>query len=124
MSEPLLLRFGPTTVEVWPDHTRIVFDDGSTVPGAPEDTDAYRDTAARYGYGNDTLQLCKDHEVMHIALCHWLGIDSPTMEIMRTGGAASRLNGLEETAVLAVQHFARAAGVDLVARMRALIDYF
>ena len=123
MSE-LLLHFGQTTVEVWPDSTRIVFADGSTVPGAPEDTDAYRATAARYGYGDDTLQLCKDHEVMHVALCHWLGIDSPTMEIVRTGGDASLLNGLEEAAVLAVQHFARAAGIDLLARMRLLTERF
>jgi hypothetical protein len=46
------------------------------------------------------------------------------MEIVRSGGAASLLNGLEETAVLAVQHFARAAGVDLLARMKALSTQF
>jgi hypothetical protein len=104
-------------VEVYADHTRIWFADGGTVDGAPEDTDDYRATAQRHGYGDDTLRLCKEHEVTHIALCHWLGVASPTMQLVRHGTGQPHLNHLEETAVLAVQHFARAAGIDLVARM-------
>jgi hypothetical protein len=110
------LHFGDATVHVLADSTVITFDDGSIIPGAPEDTDAYRATALRYGYGADTLQMCKDHELMHIALCHWLGIESPTMRLLRSDGddRSKSLNRLEEAAVLAVQQFARAAGVDLV----------
>lgn len=104
-------------VEVYTDSTCITFGDGGVVYGAPEDTDDYRATAQRYGYGDDTLRLCKEHEVTHIALCHWLGVPSPTMELVRHGTGKVHLNHLEEAAVLAVQHFARAAGIDLVARM-------
>jgi hypothetical protein len=118
------LAFGDTIVQVYPDSTCITFDDGSSVPGAPENTDSYRTTALNHGYGHDTLRLCQEHEVMHIALCHWLGIDSPTMTLLRHGDDANLhlLNGLEEAAVLAVQHFARVAGVDLVARMKEWLD--
>lgn len=118
------LRFGETVVDVYPDRTLITFSDGSTVPGAPEDTDSYRETARRYGYEQDTLKLCQEHEVMHIALCHWLGVKSPTM-ILLTEGDDDRLhylNRLEECAVLSIQHLARAAGVDLVARMKEWSD--
>jgi len=113
-----LIQFDSTLIEVHADSTRITFADGTVVTGAPEDTDSYRATAERHGYGADTLQLCKEHEVLHIALCHWLGIDSPTMRLVRHGDDARlhRLNRLEEDAVLAVQKFAKAAGIDLVVR--------
>lgn len=116
------MRFGTTTVDVLPHSTLITFSDGSTISGAPEDTDEYRDTALAYGYDEDTLQMCKDHEVMHIALCHWLGIDSPTMSLLRNGDddGLRALNALEEAAVLAVQEFSRAAGINLIARMEEL----
>lgn len=86
----------------------------------PEDTDSYRATAVRYGYEEDTLRLCQEHEVTHIALCHWLGIESPTMVLLRHGDddRLHYVNKLEECAVLAIQHLARATGVDLIARMK------
>lgn len=111
------LRFHDTTIEVHDDHTMIYLPSGATVPGAPEDTDGYRATAHRYGYGEDTLQLCKDHEVMHVALSDWLGLPiSPTMHFVSTGDDSEvALRGLEEAAVLAIQRYARAAGIDLIA---------
>ena len=116
------LQFGTTTVEVFSDHTMISFADGFTVPGAPEDTDDYRATAAKFGYGTDTLKLCQEHEVMHIALCHWLGIDSPTMRRLRTNDESlAKLNRLEEAAVLAIQRLARECNLDLVQRMQEVL---
>jgi hypothetical protein len=116
------ISFGPITVEVRADGTLIAFPDGSSVPGAPHDTKAYRATAEAHGYGADTLRLCQEHELLHIALCHWLGIDSPTMALLRgaDGAGLQDLNPIEEAAVLAVQRLARAAGVDLVERMADL----
>ena len=106
------IRFGDTLVTVHDFGTVITFADGLQVDGNPEDTDPYRATAARYGYGSDTLALCKDHEIMHIALAHWLRIESPTMRQRDD----MDLRELEEAAVLAVQQYARAAGVDLIQR--------
>jgi hypothetical protein len=121
MTDPVsTLNFWDTMIDIYPDSTLITFVDGSTVPGAPQDTDSYRDTAERYGYEADTLRLCQEHEVTHIALCHWLGIDSPTMTLLREGDddRLHYFNRLEECAVLSIQHLARAAGVDLLARMK------
>lgn len=116
------LQFGTTTVEIWPNSTRIVYPDEIAIPGSPEDTDSYRACAARLGYGADTLKMCKDHETMHIALSHWLGIESPTMKLLRLGDddTLHSINRLEEDAILALQRFACAAGVDLLARMAEL----
>jgi hypothetical protein len=103
------MQFGDTTIDVYGDSTCITYTDGSTV------------TTPEYGsYDADNLRLCKEHDVMHLALCHWLGIESPTMLLLREGDddRLYHLNKLEEVAVLSIQHLARAAGVDLVARMK------
>jgi hypothetical protein len=118
-SDMVTLTFGGTTVQVLADGTQIEFADGTTVVGQPEDTDAYRHTAQTHGYGADTLSLCIEHEVMHVALADWLGVsDSPTMKAVRTNRLTDDLpfRTLEEAAVLAVQRYARAAGIDLVKR--------
>jgi hypothetical protein len=121
-SEATTLQFGTTKVEVFPDQTLITFEDGFAVPGAPEDTDEYRATAEKFGYGSDTLKLCQEHEVMHIALCHWLGVKSPTMRRLQTNDdSLAKLNRLEEAAILALQRFARECNIDLVERMQEVL---
>ena len=114
---PTVLRFGYTIVEIYPDSTRITLPDGAQILGAPQDTVAYRRTAKQHGYGGDTLLLCKEHEVMHIAVTHWLGIESATMRVLRGDSSMKALSDMEEAAVLAVQRLARAHGVDLLERM-------
>jgi hypothetical protein len=114
------ITIADATVEVLPTGTLIKYADGTLVPGEPEDTDTYRQTAQRYGYGSDTLGLCIDHEIVHVALGAWLGVDSPTMRAVRQGHLDDdvALRRLEEAAVLAVQQYARAAGVNLIERWR------
>jgi hypothetical protein len=114
----MIFRIGNATVSLSGEGTVIAYPDGTQVVGQPEDTDAYRATAVHYGYGNDTLQLCIDHELMHLALADWLDLpESPTMRAVRHNRLDDdlALRALEEAAVLAVQQFARAAGVDVVA---------
>lgn len=104
-----------TRIEIFDGCTRITMVGGGTVTAAPEDTPDYRDTAERHGYGDDTLALCKDHELMHLALADWLGTVSPTMEFLTNGTHADMyIRGLEEDAILGCQRYARAIGVDLV----------
>jgi hypothetical protein len=47
--------------------------DGKILVAAPEDTDAYRATARRLGYGADTWALCWSHEALHTILAQWQG---------------------------------------------------
>lgn len=119
-----ILKFDGITIHVYPDSTLIEYEDGSLVPGTPEDTDEYRATAERYGYGDDTTRLCIDHEIMHVALSQWLGLaDSPTMQSVRTGDPGDRqIRDHEEAAVLAVQQFARMVGVDVVELFAAVLE--
>jgi hypothetical protein len=117
------MRFGAIDVAVLDDGTRITFEDGLVVEGAPEDTDAYRATAQRLGYGDDTLRMCKEHEATHIALNHLLGLESPTMLAVRRGvDDLHDLNCLEEAAVLAIQQYAVASGIDLLTKLTQLSE--
>lgn len=112
------LRFGRTLVEHWPDSTRTLLPSGAGVVAAPQDADAYRATAARLGYGPDTLRMMRDHEALHSALAHLLGLpESPTLRRVADGAGDTELTGLEEQAVLAIAAFANAAGADLSAAL-------
>jgi hypothetical protein len=116
-SHDATIAIGPTTISIFPTSTLISFADGRTVAGQPEDTAAYRATAFQHGYDEDTLRMWIDHEIIHIALAHWLGLaDSPTMKAVRYDRLEDdhSLRQLEEIAVLAVQQYARAAGLDLL----------
>jgi hypothetical protein len=108
---------GQTVFEVWPYGCRAILPDGAEAQGAPQDTAEYRARAAALGYGGDTLSSCRDHDLLHAALCAWLGLpESPVLRHSAEGRGASDLTNLEEDAVLAVQRFARAAGIDLSRR--------
>jgi hypothetical protein len=95
------------------------------VDALPEDTGEYRARAVSLGYGGDTARMSREHELGHALLAHLLGLPcSPTMR-----GIALRETGVgpfwpawrdEEACVLALQRYARSAGVDLVARAVAL----
>lgn len=120
---PDQIAFGDVVVAIDDDGSQIRFANGEVVDGSPENTEDYRTTARMHGYGDDTLKLCQEHELLHIALSHWLGVESPTIELLRKGNASVGelySSRLEEAAVLAIQHFARSLGVDLVNRMKTV----
>jgi hypothetical protein len=64
-----VLQIGSAEVEIHPTEPYLEtrFPDGLTVPAAPQDTGAYRRTAADCGYtGPDaTWNLCREHEIAH-----------------------------------------------------------
>lgn len=100
-------------------------------PGLPpvdacaQDSDEYRARAVSLGYGDDTARMSREHELGHALLAHLLGLaSSPTMYGIALHGAAEGPYWPawrdEEACVLALQRYARSAGVDLVARAVAL----
>src|SRR6185312_3200388 len=92
--------------------------DGKRVPACPEDTDAYRQRARDLGYGDDTALMSREHEVAHSLLAALLGLDeSPTMRGVADDDFWPYWHA-EEAAVLGLQAFARAAGVDLIEAAR------
>jgi hypothetical protein len=104
-----------TIIQVWPDCVRTILPDGSEVVAAPQDNDAYRATAERLGYGADTLRMSQEHELLHSWLAAHLGLpESPTLGRVARGEGDTALTGLDEDAVMAIQRFANAAGVNLL----------
>lgn len=108
---------------MWDDSTRVLLPGGEAVTGAPHYTPAYRATARETGYGDDVLLLCKEHELTHVSLCHWLGIESPTLMAVANRNTMWRdVFAFEEASVLAVQRLARELGIDLIKRALLTAD--
>jgi hypothetical protein len=89
------------------------------IDACPHDTDEYRAQARELGYGDDTAAMCREHETAHHLLAALLRLPcSPTMRglALHAAGIGPLWPGWreEEAAVLALQAFARACGVDLV----------
>lgn len=113
------IRFGATVFENWSASTRIILADGKSVPAIPHDTASYRQNAIQHGYGEDTLLFCKEHELTHVALSHWLGMESPAVRaVAEQSKVWDPRYAEEEAAVLAIQRFARGYGIDLLGRAR------
>jgi hypothetical protein len=108
------MQFGANVVEIWNDCVATHLPDGVAVVAAVQDTDQYRETAERLGYGSDTVRMMRDHELSHVALAHLLGLpESLVMSSVAHGYGDNYLTGLEEDLILALQKFATAAGIDL-----------
>jgi hypothetical protein len=82
---------------------------------APEDTNPYRATAQRLGYGPDTFRMMRDHEILHTAIAHLLGLpESPTLRGVAEGKGPTPLTDLEEEVVCSLAKLARMVGIDLI----------
>lgn len=112
------LTFGHTRIEIDAASARTTMHDGKQIPAIPHDTQSYRATADRLGYGGETGRMCVEHELTHVALAHWLGlVESPVMRAIVESDGPSELLDLEEAAVMAIQAYANAAGVNLTRRL-------
>lgn len=98
-------------IEVLPWGSRVTLSCGAVVEGAPQGTEAQRETARSLGYGDDDLAMVCDHDPLHALLCGWLGIGDSLSLLCASGlreeDEASRA---EEAAVMAVQRFMRLSG--------------
>lgn len=114
-------RFGATTVHHEEDHTLTVFDGGGEVRGDHAPQPGQDETAAQYGVSVEAMN--RTHDLAHSILAAALGLPaSPTLSAMAGGGKHWPHWWREEQAVLALQGYAAAAGVDLekvAARMSA-----
>ena len=106
-------RIGATTVHHEDGRTRTVFDSGGEVRGDHAPQPGQEETAARYGLTVEAMN--RTHDLAHTILAAALGLPaSPTLSAMPTGKHWSQW-WREEQAVLALQGYAAAAGVDLEA---------
>ncbi|MBB4001582.1 hypothetical protein [Aurantimonas endophytica] len=102
--------------------TTTLYGDGSFVKAWPGDSAEDRARAVSLGYArNDTsltrdslVQMSREHEAGHAILASVMGLPhSPTLKGVADGRYWPHWQA-EEAAVLAVQRYARMAGVDLV----------
>lgn len=113
------LRFRHCWVNITPGFTETCYHDGTRVPATPEDSDGYRENAARFGYGDDLAGLSREHEVLHTFLAEKrTGGASPTLWAVAHGQAGEVApvweQEEEEAVVLAFQtylHDGRVAGL-------------
>jgi hypothetical protein len=108
----LRLRNG-TEVRIGPYWAVTVLPGGAEVHAHPRPDQAA--IAAELGYPN-AAALTREHDPLHSLLAAWLGLPA-SFAIREAAGdlpvAQHRLADLEEAAVLALQRFMRAAGVEL-----------
>lgn len=111
---------GRLTVEVRDGYTLTRFPCGAELVASHAVQDGQAETAARCGY-ESAEALNREHDLTHSLLAHWLGLPwSPTLHDVAIGVRVNELHFVEEDAVLAVQRFARAMGVDLVKLSEAM----
>lgn len=120
---PHTLHIGASRLEIWPDCVVTILpgpEPSSKLLAAPQDNDAYRETAARHGYATSPaglMRLCAEHEATHSWLASILGLnESPTLRAVadNSPNPPIELMQLEEAAVMAIQAFAMAAQVNIL----------
>lgn len=111
------IRLGDAVIRI--DHVahwmETVYEDGTRAPAAPQDTDEYRATAARLGYGTDTWRQCVEHEVLHTWVALKMGRPHSTILWNVAHGGAKRWppGGREEEAhAMGLQRFLNTGEID------------
>lgn len=111
-----MIRLGNVTVEVTDEQTVTTFENGAQLVAHHAEQPGQDKTAQEYGLTVE--QMNRTHDLAHSLLAHWLGLPaSPTLQAV----AEQRRDPnwwIEERAVLALQSFAAAVGVDLVERAK------
>jgi hypothetical protein len=99
--------------ETWAENDLL----GQTVSAVARHDAEQAAMARRLGYGEDVDAMTRDHDLLHALLADMLGLPC-SLSLKLAAGLANaddrQLADIEEAAVLAVQEFVRAAGVDLV----------
>lgn len=107
------VAIGSSVVSVSRGWTETTFSDGSSLSARHDEQPGQRQTAAELGCSVERMN--REHDLTHSLLAAWLGLgQSPTLYGVAVGEKYP-LHDLEEAAVLAIQRFAIAAGVDLLA---------
>jgi hypothetical protein len=106
-------HLGVCRVDVGERYTTTRFADGREIVGAHDEQPGQAELAASLGYP-DAWHLNRHHDLGHTFVSTMLGLPhSMTLRAIADGGVWPNYR-LEEAAVLAVQSFALAAGIDLL----------
>jgi len=108
-----IYRLGSTTVNATDAGTAIAIDDVGAVYASLDEQPGQAEIAAKIGMTPRAMN--RGHDVAHVLLAHLLRQrHSPGLAVAARGERGRPVDGLEEAAVLAIQAYAHAAGIDLV----------
>ncbi len=114
------LQIGSTVVTIGDGETVTHFADGLTLSASHEEQPGQRETADKLGITVE--QMNAEHDAVHSMLATWLGLPhTPTLYGVVTKNYFPA-HAVEEEAVLAIQKWAAAAGVDLVEVAKGMAD--
>lgn len=106
----LRVRHGGTEVRIGPAGVVTRLPSGDVIRARPNAESAAM--ADRLGYGADVKALTSDHDPLHVWLANVCGLpSSAALSAVAAHRSGDRLAALEEAAVLAVQAYCRAAGL-------------
>ena len=115
------LTVGANCIDIWDWGLVTRLPDGAELHACPHDTDEYRATAKRLGYGDDTLLQCQKHEMGHTVLSVLAGLEhSPTLWHVAHGSTFEHWRE-EEAAVFAFQTYLRTIGRPMIHAAWALM---
>lgn len=112
----MILRLAACEIHLTPEGVDTRLPDGASVLGHPHATASYLSTARAHGYGDDVARMNRTHETTHTLLAHILGLPcSPVFRRLASGDhEEDALLRAEEQAVLSLEAYANALGVDLI----------
>jgi hypothetical protein len=113
------IAFNDVLVECHHNETITRFPDGTCCFADHAEQPGQRETAQRIGYAF-AEDMNRDHDMAHSLLAFFLGLPhSPTLKDVSENRPASEIHYIEEQAILSLQAYANAMGIDLfdVARM-------
>lgn len=109
------LRFGDVHVRLYKGATVTIFPDGKVLMGFHREGLGQAETAQRLGYGSDVEGMNRDHDIAHCIFAYQMGLPySGSLYSAARYVKPTSENFLEESAVLAMQAFAKSQGVDLI----------
>lgn len=106
-------RLGSTTVEIHDGWSVTRFADGEELHALHGEQPGQAEVAKWLGMSVERMNVT--HDIAHSLLCHLLGLPhSGSLRAAATRSKPRDVDWIEEEAVLALQKFAHAAGVDLL----------
>jgi hypothetical protein len=108
-----VIRLGSVTIEVSNGHTVTTLPNAAIVTADHAEQPGQAELARSLGYGS-AEEMNREHDISHSIIAHLLRLEcSPTL-LGVASGKTYRHWPIEEQAVLRLQGFARAVGVDLI----------
>lgn len=108
------LRFGNVRFELNEGWSKVIFPDGKELSAVHAPQAGQEDTARELGFAN-AADMNRTHDLAHCIFAYQMGLpQSGSLYSAACRVKPTDVNWLEEAAVLAMQAFARAQGVDLV----------